>query len=119
MRIKVKVSPDFGQWKTLSKNLRSVLTKVSVRHAEVVAEMPGSTLRFDFTTNVDGKALEQQSRDSGILVSLFVDDKKSSPARKSLLPNANGRQTRWDVYSVPDAIGGPINDATRGLSLDV
>ena len=80
VRIKVKVSPDFGQWKTLSKNLRSVLTKVSVQRAEVVAAQSGGRLHFDFTTNVDSKAPEKLFRDTGIVVSLFVDDNQPSPA---------------------------------------
>ncbi len=103
VRVKVKVSPDFDQWKTLSKNLRSVLTKTSVKRASVSATSTTVTGGFLFANDVREEALRRQLEGEGILVSLF--DRS----------NVGGNQAQWEVFRVPGSMGAPIRDAARKM----
>lgn len=110
MRIKVKVSPDLGQWKTFSQNLHAVLTRVSSRRADVSVASSGLTCGFTLPNDMETKALQQRLKGKAvpwrngddILVSVLV-----------AFSNPSGSQAQWVAYRVPETISAAIQDVAR------
>jgi hypothetical protein len=88
VRICVTAMPDYAQWQEFSRDLRALLAKISSNRAGVSA-MPGSTGEIRIVS-VGGTPLKRQLAGQGALVGLFV--------------KANGKQTQWELFRVPESI---------------
>jgi len=99
LRVTVKLSPDLVKWNALANDLRPFLVKVSTQRSAIKCQADG--FRQQRLVSPPAKELKARIAGEGVLVSLLQS------------MNPLGDRTEWDIYRVPQALQGVLEDSAK------